>query len=194
MRIIDFNVAVSENDEVQGGGGTRRYLPPDYDYSTEPDAADRVDRDLYALGISFYECLTGKYPFDEPTPPIKTQPRNPKQFKGCADLSSSLINVLIKMIAPERKDRFTSAEELLAALAEVKRYRSVLTSGELDQTGGAGPKVVAKLGFEPTEPNTNPFVTHLLTLYSQSQVSNAGTRGLDEIGKATYVPTYLQTS
>ena len=51
--------------------------------------------------------------------------------------------------------------------------------------------MIAKLGIEPTKPNTNPFVTHLLTLYSQSQVSNAGTRGLDEVGKATYVPTYL---
>jgi serine/threonine protein kinase len=191
VRIIDFNVAVSENDEVQGGGGTRRYLPPDYDYSIEPDAADRMERDLYALGISFYECLTGKYPFDEPTPPIKTQPRDPKQFKGCADLSTSLINVLVKMIAPERKDRFASVEEFILALAEVKRYRSVLTTGELLEQTGAGPKAVAKLGFEPTEPNTNPFVTHLLTVYSQSQVSNAGTRGLDEVGKATYVPTYL---
>lgn len=187
VRIIDFNVAVSESDEVQGGGGTRRYLPPDYDYSSEPDASDRMDCDLYALGISFYECLTGKYPFDDPTPPIKTQPRDPKQFKGCADLSSSLVNVLAKMIAPERKDRFASAEEFLIALAEVKRLRSVLTTGEI----GTGPKVVAKLGFEPTKPNTNPFVTHLLTLYSQSQVSNAGTRGLDEVGKATYVSTYL---
>lgn len=187
VRIIDFNVAVTENDEVQGGGGTRRYLPPDYDYSSEPDASDRIDRDLYALGISFYECLTGKYPFDEPTPPIKTHPKDPKQFKGCADLNTSLVNVLVKMIAPERKDRFASAEELLIALSEVKRYRSVLTTGEI----GTGPKVVAKLGFEPIKPNTNPFVTHLLTLYSQSQVSNAGTRGLDEVGKATYVPTYL---
>lgn len=187
IRIIDFNVAVTENDDVQGGGGTRRYLPPDYDYSTEPDASDRISRDLYALGISFYECLTGKYPFDEPTPPIKTQPKDPKQFKGCADLSSSLVNVLVKMIAPERKDRFASAEELLTALAEVKRYRSVLTTGDI----GARSKRVAKLGFEPTKPNTNPFVTHLLTLYSQSQISNAGTRGLDEVGKATYVPTYL---
>lgn len=187
VRIIDFNVAVTENDEVQGGGGTRRYLPPDYDYSSEPDASDRIDRDLYALGISFYECLTGKYPFDEPTPPIKTQPKDPKQFKGCADLNTSLVNVLVKMIAPERKDRFASAEELLIALSEVRRYRSVLTTGEI----GTGPKVVAKLGVEPIKPNTNPFVTHLLTLYSQSQVSNAGTRGLDEVGKATYVPTYL---
>lgn len=187
VRIIDFNVAVSENDEVQGGGGTRRYLPPDYDYDSEPDAADRIDRDLYALGISFYECLTGKYPFDEPTPPIKTQPRDPKQFKGCSDLSSSLISLLVKMVAPERRNRFVSADEFLTALNEIKRYRSVLTTGEI----GAGPKAVSKLGFEPTKPNTNPFVTHLLTLYSQSQISNAGTRGLDEVGKATYVPTYL---
>lgn len=187
VRIIDFNVAVSENDEVQGGGGTRRYLPPDYDYSSEPEASDRRDRDLYALGISFYECVTGKYPFDEPTPPIKTQPKDPKQFKGCGDLSTSLVNVLLKMIAPERKERFASAEALLIAMAEVKRLRAGGTTGEMR----AGPKVVAKLGFEPTKPNTNPFVTHLLTLYSQSQVSNAGTRGLDEVGKATYVPTYL---
>ena len=187
VRIIDFNVAVSENDEVQGGGGTRRYLPPDYDYNSEPDASDRMDRDIYALGLSFYECLTGKYPFDDPTPPIKTQPKDPKQFKGCANLSSSLVNVLVKMIAPERKDRFASAEEFLTAMAEVKHLRSVLSTGEL----GASPKVVSKLGFEPIKPNTNPFVTHLLTLYSQSQVSNAGTRGLDDIGKATYVPTYL---
>ena len=187
VRIIDFNVAVSENEEVQGGGGTRRYLPPDYDYSSEPDTSDRIDRDLYALGISFYECLTGKYPFDDPTPPIKAQPKDPKKFKDCSDLSSSLVNVLMKMIAPERKDRFASAEEFLIALAEVKRLRSVLTTGDI----GALPKVMAKLDFEPTKPNTNAFVTHLLTLYSQSQVSNAGTRGLDEVGNATYVPTYL---
>jgi serine/threonine protein kinase len=187
VRIIDFNVAVSESDEAQGGGGTRRYLPPDYNYSDESDASDRIDRDLYALGISFYECLTGKYPFDEPTPPIKTQPKDPRQFKRCTDMSTSLLSMLMKMIAPERKDRFASAEELLMALAEVKRYRSVLTTREI----GAGQKVVTGPSFEPVRPNTNPFVAHLLTLYSQSQVSNAGTRGLDGIARATYVPTYL---
>ncbi len=187
VRIIDFNVAVVHSDDDPGGGGTRRYMPPDYDYSSEPDAPDRIDRDLYGLGITFYESLTGKYPFDEPTPPINTQPKNPRQFTGCVDLSNALVNVLIRMISPQRKDRFTSAEEFLKALVDVKHFRSVLTTGEI----GAGTKVIAKLGFEPSKPNTNPFVKHLLTLYSQSQVSNAGTRGLDEIGKATYVQTYL---
>ena len=187
VRIIDFNVAVSESDELKGGGGTRRYLPPDYDHSREPEASDRIDRDLYALGLTFYECLTGKYPFDDPAPPVHTQPKDPRQFKGCGELSSSLVDVLIKIIAPERKNRYASADDFLSALSAVKRYRSILTTGEI----GIGPKTMPSLGFDPSTPNTNPFVTHLLTLYSQSHVSNAGTRGLDDIGKATYVPTFL---
>jgi serine/threonine protein kinase len=186
VRIIDFNVAVSEKDDLQGGGGTRRYIPPDYD-SVQPSAEDRIDRDLYALGITFYECLTGQYPFDEPTPPLKKQPRDPKRCRGCADLSSGLVGVLCKMIAPERKDRYPSAAAFIKDIGEIKRYRSILTTGEISE----GPKAAGKISFVADQPNYNPFVTHLLSLYSQSQVTNAGTRGLDEIGKATYVPTYL---
>src|SRR4029078_10189013 len=43
----------------------------------------------------------------------------------------------------------------------------------------------------PIPPNTNPFVHHLLTVYSQSKHSNAGTRGLDVISEQTYVETAL---
>ncbi len=149
VRLIDFNVVVSESDEVQGSGDTRRYLPPDYDYSSAMAASDQIDRDLYALGISFYECLTGHYPFDASTPPIKTQPKDPKQFKGCTDLSPSLVNVLMKMIAPERKDRFAVAGEFLIAMDEVKHLRLVLTTGEI----GAEPKV--------TPNGKTTFIQHL---------------------------------
>lgn len=41
------------------------------------------------------------------------------------------------------------------------------------------------------KPNENPYVNHLLTLYSQSKSSNKGTRGLDDFGKMTYVDTKL---
>ena len=43
----------------------------------------------------------------------------------------------------------------------------------------------------PAAPNVNPFVDHLRTLYSQSPVSNAGTRGTDAYG--TYVETALDS-
>lgn len=39
----------------------------------------------------------------------------------------------------------------------------------------------------------NPNVSLFLTLYSQSQASNQRTRGLDEFGERTYVPTRLDT-
>ncbi|MDR2838285.1 MAG: hypothetical protein LBV49_06900, partial [Azonexus sp.] len=40
-------------------------------------------------------------------------------------------------------------------------------------------------------PNSNVFVSHLLTLYSQSRRSNAGTRGMDALGFSAYVDTDL---
>lgn len=185
--IIDFNVSVTENNALKGCGGTRRYVPPDFDCNLEPIASDLIDRDLYALGVCFYECLTSCYPFDEPNPPLKIQAKDPRQFKGCADLSSSLVNLIFKMLSPERQQRFSSADELLTALSEIRHFRSVLSTGEIN----AGVKTLEKLEFVSERPNSNPYVSHLLTLYSQSQVSNAGTRGLDAIGKMTYITTYL---
>lgn len=189
VRIIDFNVAVSENDDGQGGGGTRRYLPPDYDLSGEPSVEDRIDRDLYALGLTFYECLTGgKYPFDENTSPPRKQPRDVKQFQGCSDIHSGVLYILYKLIAPERKDRYQHSLDVFADLEALDgKYRRLTSSSDpLDTTQG-----IPKLIINSERPNFNPYVSHLLTLYSQSRISNAGTRGLDEIGKATYVSTYL---
>ena len=37
----------------------------------------------------------------------------------------------------------------------------------------------------------NPYVTRMLTLYSQARRTNTGTRGLDEIARLTYVRTGL---
>src|SRR4029079_6590496 len=47
--------------------------------------------------------------------------------------------------------------------------------------------------WEIGKPNYNPYVTRLLTLYSQAKRTNSGTRGLDEIARFTYVPTRLDT-
>ncbi|HEY9802760.1 MAG TPA: hypothetical protein V6D25_20515, partial [Leptolyngbyaceae cyanobacterium] len=88
-------------------------------------------------------------------------------------------------IAPHRANRFTSAQEFEKAIAAVQHLKKVSEPIQLT-TESLLPTLTA-----PTKPNFNPFVSHLLTLYSQSQQTNAGTRGLDKIGELIYVPTLL---
>lgn len=186
VRILDFNVAVLGRDDWPSGG-TRRYIPPDYGYAEEPTTIEKADRDLYALGITIYECITGRYPFNEPMPSLREGPRDPRENPGCETLSPELVKVLLKTIALSRAERFASAEELLEALNEVKQLRAAMHP-RVAHISATLPNI---MGFISERPNFNPFVSQLLTLYSQSQRSNAGTRGLDTIGEATYVPTLL---
>ena len=44
---------------------------------------------------------------------------------------------------------------------------------------------------QAVRPNVNPFAEFLLTLYSQSQRTNAGTRGLDDWSRRIYIDTQL---
>jgi serine/threonine protein kinase len=123
IRIIDFNVAVIDSDETTISAGTRRYMPPDFKPSLNPSTSEKVDRDLYGLGIVFYECVTGHYPFQEPHPPIGKVALNPTEFEGCEDLNEELVVLLLKAIAPVRSDRFTSAEELVEVINQLPSLR-----------------------------------------------------------------------
>jgi serine/threonine protein kinase len=182
-KIIDFNVAVRTEDNGHGGG-SRRYLPPDLDLSAPPSPSELVDRDLYALGITVYEALTGRYPWHSTSPPPATAAPDPRELAGLSDLAPELTAVVLKTLAPKRGERFVSASALLEALEGVTHVRREPTSETSDSV------LVPELGGS-LSPNTNPFVSYLLTLYSQSPRSNAGTRGLDDLGRRTYVPTFL---
>lgn len=195
-RIIDFNVSVLGTDGGHGGG-SRRFLPPDLDLLKVPQSSDLVDRDLYALGITLYLALTGEYPWREAaTPPAGQPPLDPRErtdLSGIGDLAPGLIEGILKAIAPKRSQRFATAADMERAFAAVAGARRIQdessTSGSLialQLSDGASSK-------SPPSPNTNPFVSALLTLYSQSQHSNAGTRGLDAMGKQTYVNTLLDS-
>jgi len=103
--------------------------------------------------------------------------------------------VLLKAIAPARADRYASAEELLSALQGIKQARrpvADLVAGVAGNESGDTSTAEGLAGDGAgLEPNSNPTVAQLLTLYSQSQRSNAGTRGLDAVGEQTYVETAL---
>lgn len=196
-KIIDFNVAVfgASGDR---GGGSRRYLPPDLDLEAVPTTNDLADRDLYALGITLYEAVTGRYPWlDAQIPPPGKPAADPRDQSNLANLAPELVDVMLKAIAPKRSDRFASATELHGALASVpsaQRAPQSLTpvprTWGVPGDGGSGSAHGGGAGT-PIPPNTNPYVRHLLTVYSQSKRSNAGTRGLDAISEQTYVETAL---
>src|SRR5262249_41852045 len=92
VKIIDFNVAVLAGLPFDTYGGTKKYLPPDFDHVAEQTDQLRIDRDLYALGLTLYQAITGNYPWANSTVPIPGQPgKDPRQFPGCDDLSQKLV-------------------------------------------------------------------------------------------------------
>jgi serine/threonine protein kinase len=198
--IIDFNVAVfgASGDR---GGGSRRYLPPDLDLEAVTSQSALADRDLYALGLTLYEAVTGRYPWNNAQVPPPGKPASdPRELSNLADIAPDLVDVMLKAIAPKRADRFATAADLKSALAAVRAARRApqpltpvpVAWGVPGEGGNGNRNGTGNVGSgAPIPPNTNPYVRHLLTVYSQSKHSNAGTRGLDVISEQTYVETAL---
>ena len=197
IRILDFNVSVSDLDTNFKVGGTERYIPPDFDTTHRPTSEEMIDRDLYALGITFYECITSKHPFDRKKPPAEPAP-DLCLADGCQDISSDLALLVQKAIAPRRSQRFRTAQEFQQAIGALTQLRYIKPLPEPSKEPSVSYSITSGTAdlseFAPSKPNFNPFVSYLLTLYSQSQQTNAGTRGLDENSKRTYIDTLLDTA
>lgn len=178
-KIFDFNVAVSADSTLGRTGGTTKYCPVDFGDYGAVGAADLADRDVYALGLTLYEVLTGRWPFASSARSRDERAVDPRTLTDLADLSEELVRVLLRAIAPRRADRYSSATEFLSALNDVRdrvhRRRDVVP-----------PPVTL-----PRTPGVNPFVEHLRTLYSQSTGSNAGTRSGATAAFDLYVATLL---
>ncbi|MEF2525421.1 protein kinase domain-containing protein [Streptomyces sp. CS62] len=188
-KLLDFNAAVSVDSTLTPTLGSPKYYPPDSVHGRRPTRAELADLDLYALGISAYMALTGDYPWPRKQEPPRDEPGlDPRKIAGLGDLSRAFADLLMRSIAPRRADRFPDAETFLAAVRAVGEVR-MPPAGQLHGTAYALPAPAAVVAEE----NTNPFVGHLQTLYSQSSRTNAGTRGLDPAEFPLYVATALDT-
>ena len=121
LRLGDFSASLlpgekSSLEELQKGIGSLDYLAPE----VLNGEAFGTFSDVYALGITFYECITGFNPLasvpimdmltareDENFPPVLTY---------CPDLNRGLASIIMKCLSYDHQKRFKSGSEILKAL------------------------------------------------------------------------------
>ncbi len=99
-------------------GGTLYYMPPE-----QLEGLLNVDHrgDIYSLGMSFYEMLAGRTPFEKTSSEFKIlKAIDASAFPAVNELNQSippgLAALVMKSVARNPEDRFQSAEEMLQAL------------------------------------------------------------------------------
>ncbi|MBP7483763.1 MAG: bifunctional protein-serine/threonine kinase/phosphatase [Aquabacterium sp.] len=121
-RLMDLGVALS-GKEPQAlrvlHAGTPSYMNPEQ-WGDDP-VESRVDPqgDLFALGVTLYQWLTGRLPYGEIEPYQvgrykRVNPIAPSRLRP--DVPIWLDHIVLKAIAKEKKQRFETAEEMLLAL------------------------------------------------------------------------------
>jgi serine/threonine protein kinase len=103
--------------------GTPAYMSPEQ--ARDAKVADTRD-DIYSLGASFYECLTGEAPFQGETPynimsELLTKP-SPKPRDLRPDVSRSADLICRKMMAKSRDLRYADAHALLKDVLHAQTF------------------------------------------------------------------------
>lgn len=178
--LIDFNIAAKAS-EARGRAGTRRYWAPDV-----TSAGWGAHADLFSLGVVLYELVLHRHPFPNDRPEAGL-PFDPREIAGELRYSDELAEFLLKAVQPVAANRFQTAAEMRDALVAVPSMLAPIDAPIVtDESVGLqlNPDEVGRADY-------NPYVTRMLTLYSQARRTNTGTRGLDDIARLTYVRTGL---
>jgi serine/threonine protein kinase len=123
-RIMDFGIArFLEGEGVTTQGvliGTPDYMSPE---QTEMEGVDQRS-DIYALGVILFEMVTGRVPFEGKSPisiAMKHKSEPPPDPRNLnVQVIEGLSQVILKCLQKEKRDRYQSAEELLADLKNIE--------------------------------------------------------------------------
>jgi serine/threonine-protein kinase len=160
VKLMDFGIAKSTNDMNLTRPGTT--MGSVYYMSPEQVRGDTIDArsDLYSFGVTLYEMLTGRKPFQAdtsysvlnaqlnqaPTPPLEVNPA----------ISPELNNIVLHALAKAPEQRFQTADEFRNAL---KTLREPLTA-QIPQAQAASPQYAAaqapSFSSEPAYASSQP--------------------------------------
>ena len=179
VKVLDFGIAkllrgsdIDDGDDLTRIGqavGTLEYMAPEQLIGGACDAR----ADVYGLGVTVYEMITGRRPYEEATGPtsliaaVMTQPLiPPSTLYDCGCIPAEADELVLRCLAKDPKDRFASVAEVVAAID------AILAPADDEATwidhvpvATITPRSQAALAFGPTHmqavvvsPATNPGV------------------------------------
>jgi serine/threonine protein kinase len=160
VKLIDLGIAAVAEEQLEMHDhkltqarevvGTPEYMAPEQLWGREIDART----DVYAIGMSLYECLTGEVPYLGTYPEVLVQVSNakgpPDVRSKRPDVSPALAVVIETALEMDAGSRFNSAAELgrsLMAASGLAPGRSALLAASNDEL---------QVVFEEEETRTEP--------------------------------------
>jgi tRNA A-37 threonylcarbamoyl transferase component Bud32 len=143
VKVLDFGIAkmMSGEKELQALTavgqtlGTLEFMSPEQLRGQTLDGRS----DIYALGMMSYEMLTGVLPFQGAKSPIeiinfhmKQPPPPPSKLKENLRIPGAVDDIIVKMVAKNRDERFADTNELRQAIFKAQR----VTDRSADKTEG----------------------------------------------------------
>ncbi len=196
LKIIDFGISSRLSQEFLTP------LPPDKLEGTlayiAPEQTGRMNRgidyrsDFYSLGVTFYELLTNKLPFETTDPMelvhchIAQQPL--PVYELIPDIPVALSDIIDKLLAKTPEDRYQSAWGIKADLETC--LNQLQSQGEIYQFPLGSKDITEKFHIPQKLYGREPEITQLLTAFDR--VSQGATEmilisGYSGIGKSALV-------
>ena len=150
VKVSDFGLAKIQEDSnatmvtrVGMTGGTLHYMPPE-----QTEALSNVDHrgDLYSLGMTFYQMLAGRVPFDRNSSAFSIlraidQQKIPAPDSFNSNIPKSLVEIVMKSIKKYPDDRYQSATEMMEA---INHFQETLGSAPEPEGGFAKTQILSK--------------------------------------------------
>jgi serine/threonine-protein kinase len=149
------NVFVTDRDLLKVGDfGTSRFLEiaahgttvigsPPYMAPEQFEGRAVFASDIYSLGVTFYQILTGALPYDTPAPADLERLRrgelvSPPRLKNPA-IPPAIDDIAMRMLCPDVSGRYQRAEDVLTALLTARREWVRRPTPAPGRSSGSGP-------------------------------------------------------
>jgi len=120
------NMNVNENKKVMG---TAQYLAPEVITGEEPS----FQSDIFALGITFFELITGRVPFDAKTPgevaSMQVNLDMPSPKKYIPSIPNEIENIILKATSKDLSIRYKDCKALRDDILKVYKNKKIINKG-----------------------------------------------------------------